>query len=517
MADLGVWGYALLATCSIFIAFLSILFAAKLGGAPVLPVAHSPSGKQLSATFLFDGDGLADTNSTNLKDILDPDSDEVTWSSFVTAIRAQIQEFPNSTHSFVDGVVHRFASKDSAINASLVKQGPLTKVILSNWPTKFLQDGSSAQISNDSKAELDTLRHAISGTPYPVWETNDAGKINWANDAYDSLATTLRKPPTDEGRQTIFHLPELLPAETTYRTSIADEEKNASYWFDVSTVCSGANQMHYATDANAVVSAEIAQRNFVQTLTKTFAQLSIGLAIFDRNRQLALFNPALIDLTSLPADFLSARPNLSSFFDRMRDNRMIPEPKDYRSWREQLADLVVAASNGRYCETWTLPSGLTYRVTGRPHPDGAVAFLFEDISAEISLTRRFRAELELTQSVVDLMPDAVVVFSPVGNLTFCNKAYRLMWGVDPESSFADISIRDSLRQWKSQCTDCNEWSRIYDSVVDYDARVNWSTSATMEEYGSVKLSVAPINGDSTIISFQRTPAAIPLPIKSSAL
>lgn len=68
--------------------------------------------------------------------------------------------------------------------------------------------------------------------------------------------------------------------------------------------------IYHAVDVNAVVKSEIAQRNFVQTLAKTFAQLSIGLAIFDRNGQLALFNPALIDLTELPAEFLSGRPTL---------------------------------------------------------------------------------------------------------------------------------------------------------------------------------------------------------------
>lgn len=69
------------------------------------------------------------------------------------------------------------------------------------------------------------------------------------------------------------------------------------------------------------------RKNFVQTLTKTFATLSIGLVIFDRNRQLMLFNPALIDLTTLPADFLSARPNLLTVFDKLRDNQIMPEPK----------------------------------------------------------------------------------------------------------------------------------------------------------------------------------------------
>jgi hypothetical protein len=87
-----------------------------------------------------------------------------------------------------------------------------------------------------------------------------------------------------------------------------------------------------------------------------------------------LFNPALIDLTALPADFLSARPNLLSFFDRLRDHRMMPEPKNYGSWRHQMADLVAAAADGRYQETWSLPSGAVYSVSGQPHPDGAVAF-----------------------------------------------------------------------------------------------------------------------------------------------
>ncbi len=133
--------------------------------------------------------------------------------------------------------------------------------------------------------------------------------------------------------------------------------------------------MCHAIDINAVISAEIAQRNFVQTLAKTFAQLSTGLAIFDRNSQLALFNPALVDLSALPIEFLSARPDLLSFFDRLCDSRVMPEPKNYNSWRQEIADVIAAATDGSYQETWSLDTGQTYRVSGRPHPDGAIAFL----------------------------------------------------------------------------------------------------------------------------------------------
>ena len=45
--------------------------------------------------------------------------------------------------------------------------------------------------------------------------------------------------------------------------------------------------------------------------------------------------------------------------------------------------MLSSAEDGLYQEIWSLPSNVTYKVTGRPHPDGAVAFFFEDISADV--------------------------------------------------------------------------------------------------------------------------------------
>jgi len=80
-------------------------------------------------------------------------------------------------------------------------------------------------------------------------------------------------------------------------------------------------------DITKIVRAQQTQKNYVQTLTKTYATPSIGLAIFDRNRQLILFNPALIELPALPVDYLSARPNLLTAFDKLWDNQIMPETK----------------------------------------------------------------------------------------------------------------------------------------------------------------------------------------------
>ena len=103
--------------------------------------------------------------------------------------------------------------------------------------------------------------------------------------------------------------------------------KKPLLWFDINKFSVPKSSVQYALDITEIVHAQQAQKNFVQTLTKTFATLSIGLAIFDRNKQLMLFNPALIDLTALPADFLSARPNLLTAFDKLWDNQIMPETK----------------------------------------------------------------------------------------------------------------------------------------------------------------------------------------------
>ena len=97
------------------------------------------------------------------------------------------------------------------------------------------------------------------------------------------------------------------------------------------TIKTESGAFHYASDANGIVRAELAQRKFMQTLSQTFAQLSIGLAIFDRKRQLATFNPALLDITDLNFEFLSGHPTLDALLDRLRNMRMLPEPKDYAS------------------------------------------------------------------------------------------------------------------------------------------------------------------------------------------
>tara|TARA_R110002124_G_scaffold100168_6_gene246846 strand:- start:15116 stop:16669 length:1554 start_codon:yes stop_codon:yes gene_type:complete len=348
---------------------------------------------------------------------------------------------------------------------------------------------------------------AFSNSPHPVWMTDSDGLVCWANRAYRKLETEAGGPRPD-GRPVIPDAQSTpsLPDREQRRVRFSTGEDQPDRWFDITEEVNKGVHTFHAIDVTAVVQAESAQQNFVQTLTKTFAQLATGLAIFDRNRRLALFNPALLDLTSLETEYLLGRPGYLSFFDKLRDEKIMPEPRNYASWRDQILDLIAAAEDGRYQETWTLPTDRTYRVTGRPHPNGAVAFLIEDISAEVTLTRRFREQLDLSQAVMESLDDGLAVFSPQGQLSYVNESYRALWGLAQDAPSLDISVSDASRHWQSLCDPDPIWGDFRDFVVGFEERSEWDATVRMSDGRLLDCRFKPLHGGATLAAFRTTPA-----------
>ncbi|WP_372610227.1 PAS-domain containing protein [Aquicoccus sp.] len=512
MADLGLWGFlALGAVC---------IAAAGLALALLVMLDRRGSRRKDSAmldrvAFLFDGEYLEHASEAARKilargnlddDPADPDAD-LGWTGVAQLLRARFPGLPASAAQALQGAPGRLPARDPRDHAHLALseiRGRLSVVVTEEFPP----DAADRHLAITRNDELHAMARAANLFPYPIWISHADGAVIWSNAAHERLADRPDRM-SDQGKTVLSPLDlDISDAQdsTSRRVAIETGESDRTEWFDVTKTRSGRNGfLNFAIDISPVVEAEIAQHRFVQTLSKTFAQLSTGLAIFDRNRQLALFNPALIDLTTLPADFLSARPDLQSFFDRLRDNRMMPEPKNYAGWRQHIAELVVAAADGRYHETWSLPSGLTYRVTGRPHPDGAIAILIEDISAEISLTRRFRSQLDLGQAVIDTLDEGIAVFSATGSLTFSNAAFRTMWKIDPESSFAEMTARDATRHMRTICTDTDFWTNLQNFLSQTGGRDPWFADIRMSDGTSIECRVAPIAAGATLVGFRLRP------------
>lgn len=373
-----------------------------------------------------------------------------------------------------------------------------------------------APVLKAMRSETEDLRRALDLGGAAIWTEDGAGRVIWANAGYLSLvdlvsgqaasAAIWPVPALFKGR--LDPLPEPGSPRRCSLTPVREEGETeaAPLWFEVAAVPQGEGAVFCATPIDRLVAAETALRNFVQTLSKTFAHLPIGLAIFDRRRELVLFNPALVTLSTLPPAFLSGRPRLVAFLDALRDRQRMPEPKDYRGWRDAIARLEERAEQGTYEDVWALPCGQSLRVIGRPHPDGAVAFMFEDITAEVTLTRQFRGDLDLHKAVIDALPEAVAVFSGEGRRMLVNQGYRLLWPEAERAEGETVTLADAVRHWQSACLPSECWDGL-DDLAARRAGCGDVTAVLARRDGSrLVLRAGPLSGGALAVRFEAAAA-----------
>lgn len=456
--------------------------------------------------FLFDGETLVDATPAARALIAQSPLRGPPWLRLRSYLGARFPDFEDRFTKLAEEGALALSSCDSNGAPILLRaelSGGLTRISLEDpeqQATLPIQDSLTRKATED---ELAQLRNTLALAPMPVWRETTQGKLLWANAAYlHRVADGL--PP---GQDLSWPLPRLFEQDvaavgTPLRHRLVQQGQQEK-WFELHPYQDGADRLIFAFPVDTLVQAEASLRDFTQTLVKTFAHLPIGLAIFDRQRQLVLFNPALLDLSGLQPDFLSMRPTLFAFLDAMRERDMIPEPKDYRTWRRQMVALEEAASSGLFEETWSLPSGLTYKVVGRPHPNGALALLIEDISTEISRIRRYRADLELSQAVVDSVDQALAVFSPASVLVMANAAYCRLWGHDPASTLSEGSFAVLCAHWQRQSSPGTFWAEAEEFVAAHERDATaLNGEARLLDGRLVECRISALPGGATLARFE---------------
>ena len=359
-------------------------------------------------------------------------------------------------------------------------------------------------------AELGFLRDVLDRAPVLAWSHGPDGQVAWANAAYrdrfDAPATDL---PDHRIADAFGHVLDEVPLTVRgsngnrRRVSVPGRRDAEPHWFELSESPTASGEtVGFALEADDLVAAEASLRRFVETLTETFAHLPIGLAVFDKNRRLGLFNPALTDLVKIDAVWLAGRPSLRDFLERLRETRQMPEQKDFASFRRKLGELEEGAREGTYEENWQLPSGKIFRVTGRPHPQGALAFLFEDISTSIMLERKYRSELELSQATLDRMVEAVAVFDAAGMLVFVNSAFERLWGLDPMERLDGPGVAEMTALWAERCVPSPVWARLAEFATAGEERTSWTDAVRTREGAGLHVLVAPLPDASALVVFR---------------
>ena len=459
--------------------------------------------------YLFEGQRLVNATS-RARHVLNTAQDaEDDWTHFLAVFGAHFPDLGARLKSLRKQGMFRIESSSRGTCIVAEWKNGLTKITVIEPEASNGAEIIDRYTLSALEQELTTLRGIADNTSVPVWREKD-GTIIWANRVYLDLADQ----DAPEGAipmwppRRLFDLADESENSGNTRCKLIPHENGTTdrpdRWYDCQCIHDDDQTVITAVPVTNLVKAKSDLSAFIQTLTKTFASLPIALAIFDDKRQLVLFNPALADLTKLPAEFLANKPTLPSFLDRLRERQLLPEPKNYASWRRKLAALEAAAESGQFEDTWHIPTGQILQITGRPHPGNSLAFQIEDITAELSLSRRYRAQVDTGQAVIDALDEAVAVFAANGTLILTNTAYDSLWHPDQTATnqpVRNISILDATREWHSKCAPSPLWGDVRDFVGAMTERAEWTGEVRMWDGRHLQCRFLPLGGGITFVGF----------------
>ncbi|MEM7488026.1 MAG: PAS-domain containing protein [Pseudomonadota bacterium] len=369
------------------------------------------------------------------------------------------------------------------------------------------------------ESEIRMLSRAHDTAPALSWICDDAGRITWANTTYTDLLIRCHGPDAACGWPMISLFPDEggAPAGTSRRKVV--DRLGTAHWFEVTTLPADDDGLRYAHAVSmaAAIRAEDGRRTFIQTLTKTFAFLPTGLAIFDKDGQLAQFNPALMDMTRLDPQWLSRRPRLTDFFDALREQQRLPEPRNYKAWRDGIAQHGRGEEAKPYRETWTLPSGPTYRMTARTQSDGAVTLLFEDVSADVSAARTAKEELNLLSAILEGADEAILAFDADGTRRTDNAAARDLW-LDDDVDMLPDTLEGCIALWQGACHPSPAWGDLRSFARQSSDRAEWTDRLTRPGGTTLDMRVTPLSDNRLSVAFLRRPGVLSMaaaPVRSS--
>ena len=350
-----------------------------------------------------------------------------------------------------------------------------------------------------------TLRSLVAEAPIIVWNRSAEGEINWADGEIATRSSTINADQAVDlivARTKLNTQPSLVGEPQKSRIEIVPGDGADAIALQVIEVIRpNGDRVGFATDAGTAASAERTLTRFVQTMTETFAHLTVGLAIFDRNQTLALFNPALVQMWQLEPSWLARRPSLRDIVDELRAARRLPELQDFHKWRAELLSLFDNTEAADYEELWHLSNGSNIRVLARPHPHGSLAFIFDDVTERMRLEQRYRHSIDLRRVTLDRLNEGVAVFGSNGLLQFINQAFHDIWGTNSDTVYAAMHIRQFIPLCQQLSQEQDVWKHLHSFVTGEEHRREWEARIVTHAGYILNARFVPLPDGSTMAVF----------------
>ncbi len=317
------------------------------------------------------------------------------------------------------------------------------------------QTRALAQECHDVSAALDALTKTIEAAPFPMWHRGPDLSLALVNAAYVRAVEGADAHAVVAGRVELVESGDGVdaraaaeqaratgsPVSRTLPATVGGERRILQIT-DVAIGGTDGGVAGYAIDVSEREGAKADLDRFADAQRAMLDRLSSGVAQFAPDRALIFSNTPFARLFDMTPDWLGDAPEFDRVLERMRENHLLPEVRDFPEWKAErrawFSGLTEAIE-----EAWLLPGGAHLRVVAQPLPDGGLLLIFEDRTEQVQLASARDTLLRVRTATLENLFEAIGVFAGDGRIYLWNNRFREIWGLD-ETQLADHPRVDEL-------------------------------------------------------------------------
>ena len=357
------------------------------------------------------------------------------------------------------------------LNVSGIRATTLEGIVLAD--VLWFSDQTDLLSQNEKfKSELENYRlrdelftMALDGLPFAFWLRNHDLSLAYCNKAYLKLAHAKdEETALKENTELSYEAKDKMGAKllaVAAKSSAEEKSEIGTFIVDkkahlmqVTEIPLGQERaveerftMGFVRDVQNEQALKLSLENYLKAQYQVLGALSSGIVIFDANSYVQFYNKAFCDLWHLPEEWLMTGPSYAGILEKLREKRLLLDEVDFVKYKhkelEQFSTLTTLQEDILY-----LPNGRIYKRMMNPYPLGGVVMTFDDVSDKISMERMYNAQLANQQSILNEIPQALLIFNEEGRLKLWNTSYEKLFEADKNFLQTEPLLMDILESQK---------------------------------------------------------------------
>ncbi len=245
------------------------------------------------------------------------------------------------------------------------------------------------------------------------------------------------------------------------------------------------------------------QKQHQEAQLMILGKLGTAFAVFGKNMIIDFCNDAFISLWGLDKDWQNQKHSYSNFLDETRENRLLPEVPDFKSFKKE-EQKIFSNILEPLSDLLHLPDGRTIRRTRAPYLLGGVIFAYEDISDRLATKSAYNQLVTVQNEMLNNLDDGVLVFGSDNKLKFFNDAYIELWQANKNFLISEPSFSELLDSQKSFFDDLENWEKLKKGIGNNILNPTTKTlSLKRRKNENIQINVAHLSDESLMIVYSK--------------